>query len=263
MRLGICTSPDGLELAAAAGFDYAELATFALLPAEDDAAFAPVLDRLRNAPLPIEAVNCFVPGHLKVTGPTVDLVAVGAHMDRMLGRAAAVGAKIMVFGSGGARRAPEGFSLDEARAQYVTACRMAGDLAGRHGLTIALEPLNTDQCNFFNRVDEGAALVTATDHPRVRLLADLFHMWKVDDPSASIPAAAALFGHLHLATPALPETKPDGAAFDFDGFLAAVKAAGYDGRLSVEDNPGFLGGAPSLAEAYRAIVGFLRGKLAG
>jgi hypothetical protein len=61
---------------------------------------------------------------------------------------------------------------------------------------------------------------------------------------------------VHLATPSLPETA-EGADYDFAGFFKALRAAGYDGRVSVEDNPGLLGKAASKKDAFFAISRFL------
>jgi len=239
MRIGICTPVEHLAAAAEAGFAYAEIGVYALRPEEDDAAFAPVRQFLRAAPLPIEACNCFLPGHLHVTGPEVDLEAVGAHMARALCRAAEVSVAIMVFGSAGSRRVPEDFPLDRARAQFVTAARLAGDLAARHGITIALEPLSPAMDNLLTSVADGVMFTREIDHPHVRLLADLFHFAAAGEPLEHLRAAAPYLAHLHLATPALPDAGP-GTTYDFHGFLHTAYAGGYSGRASLEDNPRLL-----------------------
>jgi len=241
MRLGICTSPDRLALARNAGFDYAELGCSTLQYDQNDEAAAPVLKTLREAPLPIEAFNVFLPPTLKVTGPTVDWDAVTTHMDRVLRRASHVGASIMVFGSGGARRIPEGFPLEEARRQFIRAARLAAEIADRYGITVVLEPLYKKACNFFNRTEQGIEYVQAVDHPRLRLLTDLFHMGREQEPFENLVKAGPLLAHIHLPTPPLPDSGwGEVGPFDFKGFLAALHRTGYSGRISVEDNNGLL-----------------------
>ena len=255
MRIGICTSPDHLTEAHEAGFAFAELGCGFLLPDRDETAFESVLHTLRSAPIPVEAFNCFLPGTCKVTGPDVDLQAVGAYMDRVLSRAARTGASIIVFGSGGARRVPDGFSVETARDQFVEAARLAGETAAKHGMTVVLEPLLKRACNFFNRVDQGIAFMDKANHPNVRLLGDLYHMAWESDPFESLVRAGDRIAHIHLATPCIPETGTDnGPAYDLPRFLAALRRAGYDGRISVEDNPGLIGKAKlPLVDVYRAI----------
>ncbi len=255
MRIGVDTSPDHLAEAHEAGFAFAEMGTSVLLPDRDDAAFAPVLEKLRATPLPVEAFNCFLPGSLKVTGPDVNLKAVGAHMDRVLRRAAQAGASIMVFGSGEARRVPDGFSVETAHTQFVAAARLAGETAARYNMTVTLEPLLKRATNFIHRVDEGIDVVDQVNHPRFRLLADLYHMAWESDPFDSLVRAGARLAHIHLATPTLPETGSDnGPGYDLPGFLAALRRAGYSGRISVEDNPDlFMKSKLPLAQVFRAI----------
>ncbi len=255
MRIGICITPEHAVDAHAAGFDFIEIGCSFLLPEQDEAAFAPVRKSLIAAPVPVEACNIFLPPRLKVTGPDVDLQAVGAHMELVLRRASEVGASIMVFGSGGARRAPDGFPVETAQEQFVTAARLAGEIAARHGMTVTLEPLLKRACNFFNRTDQGLAYVDRIGHPHLRLLTDLYHMaWEADPFENMIPAGARL-AHIHLATPCIPETGTDnGPAYDLPGFLAALRRAGYHGRLSVEDNQGLLGKATRpLVEVFAAV----------
>jgi len=251
MRIGICTGLDKLEAAYEAGYAYVESGVATLLPDQDEAAFAPVRKQFLAAPIRVEAFNGFLPPTLKVTGPEVDLDAVARYMDAALRRASEVGAKIVVFGSGGARCAPEGFPIDQAWAQFDVAGRLAAETAERYDVTIALEPLLKRACNFFNRVEEGAAMVDRVNHPRLRLLTDLYHISAEEEPFENITKAGKRLVHTHLATPAIPETG-EGIAYDFAGFFCALHAAGYDARTSVEDNPGLLGGKHNV-EVYRAV----------
>lgn len=258
MRIGICCGLGQLATAKAAGYEYAEMAvTGVLVPEAPEADYAPNRAAVLASPIPVEAFNCFVPGHIKVTGPDVDLAKVEAYMDVALRRSAECNVGIVVFGSGGARSMPEGYSKPKARVQYLDAVRIAGDLGAKYGVTIVLEPLVSWACNVFNLVCEGAAFVDTLEHPNVKLLTDLFHFEAGGEPYANIVAAGARFGHVHLATPSIPETG-EGKIYDFTGFLNALRLAGYDGRISVEDNPGLLGKTggnyPQAITAVRAFV---------
>jgi sugar phosphate isomerase/epimerase len=255
MQLGICIDIDNLNAAKAAGFDYAEMGCHTLMADKGEADFSPVRKKLLASPLPIEAFNVFVPGALKVTGPDVNLAAVGAHMETVLRRASEVGAKIMVFGSGGARTAPDGWPVEKARAQFVLAARLAGETAARHGVTVALEPLFKKACNFFNRTGQGIAFVDEVAHPNLRLLTDLYHMAWENEPFENLILAGPRLAHMHVATPTLPETgTDDGPGYDLPRFLAVLGKTGYRGRISVEDNPKLLAksGLP-LETVYTAV----------
>ncbi len=240
---------------------FAEISIGELMPAQDDDAFAQTAARIRAAPLPVEAANCFIPGTLKVTGPDVNATALRRHMEKVLQRAGMVGVSVVVFGSGGARRLPDGFPVERGWEQLTEVARLAAEIGDRYGVTVVMEPLLKPACNFFNRVDQGIALVDRAAHPRLRLLADQYHMHAEAEPLANVAEAGPRLGHIHLATPAIPETGK-GTIYDFRGFFAALRKAGYDGRLSVEDNPGLLGGhQPPLTSVYRAVIAFLSGMI--
>ena len=255
MKIGICASPDRFDEVREAGFDCVEMGSGALLYDQDDAAFAPVRRQLQSAPVKVESFNVFLPAALKVTGPDVDLSAVGRHMDIVLRRASEVGASIMVFGSGGARKIPDGWPLERGRAQFVEAARLAGETGAKYGMTVVLEPLLKRACNFFNRTDQGIEYVDAVNHPNLKLLTDLYHIAWEGEAFESMVRAGRRLAHIHLATPCIPETGSDGGpGYDFPGFFSALARAGYDGRIVVEDNPGLLGRLPRpLTPVYRAI----------
>ena len=69
--------------------------------------------------IPLAASMSFVPGAIKLTGPDVDPAKQMSYVTGLLGRLNKLGVKVVVFGSGGARRVPDGFSKDEAFTQLV------------------------------------------------------------------------------------------------------------------------------------------------
>lgn len=258
MRFGLCAGWERLEEAAEAGFEFAEVGVRELVPDENEAAFAAARQRFAKASLPVEAANCFLPGSLPVTGPDVEPGALRRYMDIVLRRAGEVGLSVIVFGSGGARRLPEGYPVERGWQQLDEAARMAAEIGDRHGVTIVMEPLRDGACNFFHRVDQGAAMVDRVAHPRLKLLADLFHMHENAEPLQHVAEAGDRLAHIHLATPAIPETG-EGAAYDFAGFFAALRSAGYDGRVSIEDNPKLLRDhEPPLTPVYSAVMTYLK-----
>jgi sugar phosphate isomerase/epimerase len=69
--------------------------------------------------------------------------------------------RILCFGSGGARRVPDGFSKDEAFAQLVAFGTRIAPEAKAHGITVVIEPLRRQETNIINTAAEGFALVKA------------------------------------------------------------------------------------------------------
>lgn len=234
MRFGFCCRPQDGALAADAGYDFIELHVQRdLVPEAPEANFAPLRAAIQASPLPALGANCFLPGKLKVVGPAVDPAAQDRYAEVALHRAAEVGMRFIVLGSGGARGVPEGFDHGEARKQFVDFARRAGTFAVRAGVVIVLEPLNRAEVNFLNHTAEGADLVREIAHPGVQLLVDSWHWSQEQEGPADILAGAGLYRHTHVATHgrrAIPGVEPT----DYAVFFRALKDCGYDGTCAVE-----------------------------
>ena len=154
----------------------------------------------------------------------------GRHADH---RAAQAGIQRIVFGSGAARHIPEGCASERAREQFTTLLSDLVPLARRNHLQVVLEPLNPGECNFITKVRAAAEIVRAVADPAIRLLADLYHMARAGETPADLAAVTDLLAHVHLAEHA-ERTAPGVAGDDFRPFLAVLRRAGYDQRMSLE-----------------------------
>jgi D-psicose/D-tagatose/L-ribulose 3-epimerase len=233
IQVGYCTPLANLEAAKAAGFDYVELATseIAGLP---DAEFEQAATRIRQVGLPVPATNLFLPAALKVTGPDINREEQMAYVTKAFTRLARLGTTIVVFGSGGARRVPDGFPKDEALQQLVEFGRRIGPEARAHGITIAVEPLRPEETNIINSAAEGLALVNAIGDPNFQLMVDFYHLASVKEDPAIIVRARDHIRHLHMANPhgrVFPRAFDE---YDYAPFFAALRTIGYDKRISVE-----------------------------
>lgn len=234
MEIGICTGVEHAQALAEAGVAYLEVNVQQfLMPREGEAAFEASRKQAVACPLPLRAANGFLPGDLKSTGPDFAPEAVCDYAAVAFERAAGLGIEHIVFGSGGSRGLPEGFDPQQATDQFVELLGRLGPLAGRFGVTVVVEPLRRQECNFINTVDEGAEIVRRVDHPSVRLLADLYHMLQNGEPAESLARHGELIAHTHLAEKA-DRTCPGIAGDDFRPFFNALAEGGYDGRMSIE-----------------------------
>ena len=236
MRLGCCGREDKLDAIIDAGYDYIEPSVPTLRSDLSDTDFEPIYQHFKNAPIKAEAFNVFIPGDLKITGNSVDTGALMKHVEITTRRAASLGAEIIVFGSGGARNIPEGFSRTQAFEQIGFFCAMAADIASQHNITIVIEPLTSNVCNCITSVAEGAELVEQVAHPNLALLADLYHMEVDNEPWANIIENAPVLQHIHLPVPDLDILTTEGKPFNHELFIQTLKKTGYDGRVTVEDN---------------------------
>lgn len=232
MRLGCCVPLDRAEAVAAAGYDYWEPPVAAVAPSEGEQVFAAARRRFQGLALRPEAWNCLLPGDLKVTGPDVDAAAVDRHLNVAFDRIAELGGRVVVFGSGRARAVPDGFDRSQAEQQIAAFLRRAGDAAAARDLMVAIEPLSRRECNIINSVAEGLAMARRVSHERVRLLADSYHMFQDDEPLSNLVEADGALVHIHIAD--RPRNAPAEGAEELRPFFSALRAAGYDGRVSIE-----------------------------
>ncbi len=232
MRFGCCCSIEQAEIAHTAGFDYLECTVVSLLPEADEAMFAPVLEKYQAAPLPVRACNVFLPGDLKVVGPGVDRLRVQSYVRTALRRVRLIGADIVVFGSGGARRVPEGFTAAEAETQLIDFLRFVADVATTHGITVVIEPLNRKESNILNSVTDGVALARRVNQPSIRVLADFYHMDEEQEPLHHLVDYKDWLAHIHVAD--TERRAPGTGHYPYGEFVDLLRQAHYDSMVSIE-----------------------------
>ena len=182
---------------------------------------------------PLEACNSFIPGDLPILaqGKREEL---RRYVERVLSRASRLGIRTMVFGSGAARRVPDGMSREEGAAGIRDFLRMCSEYGERYGVTIVIEPLNKRESNILNTVAEGAEMVRALSLPGVGLLADAYHMYLEEEDLSVLEKERDILTHIHVAEPpARVCPGRDGGGY-LKRFAQALRKAGYCGRVSVE-----------------------------
>ena len=98
---------------------------------------------------------------------------------------------------------------------------------------VFLEPLNRYEATFLRRVEQAADVAAEVGSPRVRSLADLFHMnIEEADMAAPIIAAAPQLGYVHIADN--NRLQPGAGCLNFGPPFRALKEIGYGGYVSIE-----------------------------
>ncbi len=236
-----------------AGADYLEFPVGAVGADEDERAFETLRQSLENQPLQIEAFNAFIPAHHRITGTEVDLSEVLKFCRTALERCKILGGEVVVLGSAGARKVLDNFDWAQAEKQFVAFGRELGPIAEAINITIVIEPLNAKEDNLILSVEHGAHLVDEIDHPRVQLLADLYHIVEEGEPLQNVAAAGARLKHTHLADlgRVAPGFAENGEA-PFLEFFSNLKRANYDARCSFEGN------TPDLAAQAAPMLELMR-----
>jgi sugar phosphate isomerase/epimerase len=250
MRFGCCVAPDQIDLLAQAGYDFCELPAAAVKPFEDDSAALPALRALAAGPLRPEAFNVLVPASLPMVGPQLDRDALRSYLRRAFVRMAQLGGAVVVLGSGGARRIPEGMPRELALDQLADSLALAADEAGRAGIELALEHLNRGECNVFTSLAECQSFIQQRGLAGLRLLADLHHLELEREPIDDVIPAAPLLAHVHVADGG--RRAPGAGGYDYAGFMRALGSTGYDRRISAEC------GWDNLADQAAGALAFMR-----
>lgn len=247
----------------AAGYDFCENSVSAfLIPDKDDAAWAEQKEKILAENKILKTVSCngFLPGTFRLTGPEPTHEAALEYAMRACRRADEVGLDYIVFGSGAARKIPDGFDHAEGRRQFVDFCRKlaaAMEAAGCR-VTIVLEPLNWKETNLLNYVREGAEIVDEIGSDRIRLLADLYHMCAGGEKAEALVAAGRRLRHVHVADPT--RQYPGFSSADLSPYFRALDAAGYSDGVSIESGwPGGDDYAKARLVARDTVRGWMKG----
>ncbi len=222
---------DGSRFLREAGYDYLEFNVPALVNLSDaDMAQAEAL-RAKGL-LCLEACNGFIPGTIPLTGPDRDPAQIRAYLEKALSRLGRLGVEVVVFGSGGARRIPDGFDRETALAQLDEVFRTAEAIARENGVTIVIEPLNRNETNCIPTVTEGAAIVRRLNLPNLKLLGDAYHMYVEGEDPAVLSDNRDILRHVHVAEP-VNRTVPVDCPY-LRQVSKALRESGYTGRVSIE-----------------------------
>ena len=104
-------------------------------------------------------------------------------------------------------------------------------------MTVVMEPLRADACNFINTLADGARVVETVKSPYIQLLADTIHMNTNGDNIDDIVKYKGMLKHIHIAE--LQRVMPE---YEYSDYVAAVLAnlrkIGYEGTVSFESKNG-------------------------
>lgn len=235
LPLGICTSYDKAALLKSIGYSYVEenVGRFLIPDKGGDEQYAKNVEALKTTGVPLRSYVSFIPGSIKSVGPNANHEALLERADLAFKRAKECGTPYVVFGSSASRTIPEGFDRAKAKEQHTEVSKKMALLAEKHGITVALEPLNRSETNFINSLAEGVEIIEAVNHPRFRLLCDIYHMLKDNEGPEQIVKYGKYIVHCHIAEKQ-NRTAPGVVGDDFREYFKALKKIKYRGGLSIE-----------------------------
>jgi sugar phosphate isomerase/epimerase len=178
-------------------------------------------------------MNIFMPGDMKLVGPDVKEDVILAYANTVFERCKRAGVNMVVWGSGGARRVPDGFDHNKAKEQFIAIAGKVSLLAKKHNINLALENLNSTETNFVNTVEEALEVVNKVDQPNFWLCVDIYHMLMEGEQPAIIAKTKKKLIHCDIAEK-VKRAPPGVLGDDFRPYLTELKKVGYSGKIVLE-----------------------------
>jgi sugar phosphate isomerase/epimerase len=225
---------EALRVVEDAGCDFVEFGVGIVTSEQAESVFDRLRVTLESTSVVPESFSSYVPPDIPLVGEARDRKRIENYVAVSARRVAALGGKIIGFGSGKARSIPEGVPRETAEAHLVEFLHLAAEHARANGIRIAIEPLNRSESNILNSVAEAVALAERVNRPEIGVLADFYHLEVEKEPFEHITQAGRHVIHVHVADTG--RLYPGSGSYDYPGFWRAVRGAGYDGRVAIECN---------------------------
>ena len=234
-----------LERLKATGYDGVEIPMFEGTPDH----YEKLGRRLRELGLGATGIGVMPGGGKSAVSPELlERAAARSHIDWLVDCTAALGGTL----AAGPLHQPlgeftgRGPTEDEFK-RVVEVHKGCAQYAARQGVALSIEPLNRFECYFLNSSAQAAALVRAVDEPNYGYLYDTFHFNIEEDSLVDvIPATIAQINHVHISEN--NRGVPGAGHIPFQPVFEALKAAGYDGWMTIE---AFGSALPDLAAATK------------
>ena len=241
MKLGVAGMRPGREehirIAKKLGYSFIETGLANLESSFTEEQIGEFAAFLSEVGMPCISTNGMFPGDIRLIGPGADKSLIADYLCRAFEKTAPLNTEVCVLGSGAARRIPEGYDSDRAYEEFAVLLEQTVlPVAGKYGKTIAIEPLNRDECNIVNTVAESMSVVRRVNNPRLMTLIDYYHVRKNGEDVKSFAEYRGFIRHVHVSSYNLNRRYPradDGE--DYRGFFDVLRKADYTyGNISIE-----------------------------
>ena len=143
MKIGVCCNYDRWGIVAEAGYDYVE-GNFSKIAKATDEEFDEMKRALEASGVRMEATNGFFSGDFQLySKDDFETVKknVREYCELGFARGAALGQKVAVIGSSGARNIREGYTKEESEEQFCEVLRICGEVGAKYGVAVTVEPI--------------------------------------------------------------------------------------------------------------------------
>ncbi len=211
-----------------AGYDFAECSVGLIMNISDED-----FEKVIAQNVKIKTCNSFIPSEYKIVENSPEL---WAWIEKAFYRMKKLSTEIVVLGSGGARRIPDTMSYEEGFAKIESFLIRCNELAKKHNIIIAIEPLNHNETNFILEVGSACELAKKLNLSNVKILADIFHMYVEKEDFSVFNNTVDEIIHTHINNP-LTRTCPTLDENEYIvNFAKALNKAGYNKTVTIESS---------------------------
>jgi len=159
--------------------------------------------------------------------------AASEYLQKLATLTGQMGGSIMVLGSPQQRNLEHGTVYEDAFSRAVEIIREVSELAGEHGVTLAIEPLSPVETSFLSSCAEARRFISAVNHPACRMHLDMKAM--AHEPAGTI---ATIYEHRwefsHFHANDVNHRGPGQGPTDLNAVGRTLKEINYEGWVSVE-----------------------------
>ncbi len=217
---------DGYKTVIESGYDYMEATVGMVMKLTEKEA-----KELRESGITIEICNSFIPPEYSLINPTQELFD---FLDEAFLKMKRMGVDTVVLGSGKSRSIPDTIDRNTGIDKLKDFFRKCNEYARKSDITVAVEPLNRDETNVIHTVSEGADLVREINLSHIKLLADVYHMWKSDEKMSVLYENKDILTHIHVCHAEKRAALKDFSSEYLKSFAKALDDMDYHGRVSLE-----------------------------
>ena len=206
MKIGVCGGIDKAPIIKKLGFDYIEENMSRILELSEYE-FADRVREYKALELPVYSFNVFFGKEIELYSDEF-FASLEDYGRKAFSRAKALGGSICVIGSGKARNIPEGMTREFTETRFVDILSTLGGIAEEYGIKLAIEPLNSGETNFINKVGEAADIAKKADRANVGAIVDFYHFNRENECDENLLSVGDSIMHTHIAAPDIEKRMP-------------------------------------------------------
>ena len=258
MILGICVKPDGndLKTVADAGYRYVETWLPNLFGGENKEKYENFLRALDKNKIRCEVGQFAFPGEYDPSGAQSEtaLEKIRDYVFDLLNQTRGLNIERLVIGAGGARVLPSPELYKNAEEQMAEILKRAVSPAlDGFGAVAVIEGLVKKETTILNTTEQTVSLAKLAGLPNIKVMTDLYHAANEGEDFGDYKKFTGYILHSHIGKP-VPRVMPSpGDGQDYAPFFAALRSAGFDGRMSVEAGKSCDDYKTSVENAYKVL----------